>query len=749
MNLRYKTIIIVSLLIAALLISVLLYTKVRNDQIRGFEELDKLNASRNMDRVLNVFNNSSSDMEVLVTDWGQWDDTYRFMVDHNEDYLESNITEATFLNANLEHFIYLSPQGEIIHSRSFDQAEEEFVPTPDDLLSSIVSESPMMGVLESGELFTGLLKLSDQTVFLYSYPVLTSDGEGPARGVLVMGRRLTDAIIDSVSEILQIDCSVILIDETAKDPKMAENISQLKDTGAPVVEVVDQASLKGYALVNDIYGNPILVIRAKMPREVFLAGKSGYANLLFYILVATFLLGAMVRLVMEHDFISRISKVTGKITKVAQSGSLNMRVPVEGGDELTDLANLMNEMLARIQNDVEEKARVEEEKKQLEAQVRHVQKLESLGVLAGGIAHDFNNLLMGVLGNAELASMKLPEESSVMINLHHIRDAAQKASNLTNQMLAYSGKGKFVVTPINLSTTIQEMGHLLEVGIKNRVEMNYNLSTEIPCMEGDISQINQIVMNLITNAADAIEDDAGIVSVTTGVMECDEAYLQTTYLYNDIPTGKYLYLEVEDTGSGMDEETMDRIFEPFFSTKEMGRGLGLSAVQGIVRGHHGALKITTVPGEGTTFRVLFPVSDKKTGEVAAEKPEETGDYMGSGTILVVDDEETVRGVAKMTLEEFGFKVVTAVDGLDGVAKYQEHQDVIDLVLLDMTMPRMDGASAFKEMRTVRDDIYVLLSSGYNEHEAAAQLLEEGHTGFLKKPYSPLTLVELVRDMIGK
>jgi len=375
----------------------------------------------------------------------------------------------------------------------------------------------------------------------------------------------------------------------------------------------------------------------------------------------------------------------------------------------------------------------EEERRQLEAQVQQAQKLESLGVLAGGIAHDFNNLLTGVLGNAQLALYDLASSSPARESVEDIEQAARRAADLCRQMLAYSGKGKFVVQPIDLTETVREMGQLLEVSISKKAALRHNLAEGLPAITADATQIRQIVLNLITNASEALGEEGGVVSVATGVMDCDRAYLGCTYLDDDLPEGRYAYLEVADTGCGMDDGTLEKIFEPFFTTKFTGRGLGLAAVLGIVRGHQGAINVYSEPGQGTAFRVLFPALDEPAAS-ESQNDQDPKDIRGTGTVLLVDDEERVRRVGRRILERMGFTVLTARDGREAISVFQEHADEIACVLLDLTMPNMDGVEAFQQLRRIREDVRVVLASGYNEQDATQHFTGQGLAGFIQKPF---------------
>ena len=396
--------------------------------------------------------------------------------------------------------------------------------------------------------------------------------------------------------------------------------------------------------------------------------------------------------------------------------------------------------------DVTERRKAEQERQNLERQIQHAQKLESLGVLAGGIAHDFNNLLLTIIGNADLALNTLSPTATGREHIDEVITAAQRAADLCKQMLAYSGKGRFIVKPVDLSDVVSDMAHLLEVSVSKRVVLKYEFASNLPAIEGDLTQLRQIIMNLITNASEAVGDRSGVVVVRTGAMECDRAYLKTAYLGDDLPEGVYVFLEVSDTGCGMDRATMERIFEPFFTSKQTGRGLGLAATLGIVRGHHGTIKIYSEPGRGSTFKVLFPVSTK-----AAESLELGGggraDWTGHGTVLVVDDEETVRALARRMLETAGFQVVTAADGREALDRYAENRDAIVAVLLDMTMPHLDGEQTFRELRRIDSDVRVLLSSGYNAQDATDRFAGKGLAGFIQKPYRSDELISVLRDIL--
>jgi len=417
---------------------------------------------------------------------------------------------------------------------------------------------------------------------------------------------------------------------------------------------------------------------------------------------------------------------------------LSASVMMEGGKPV----------ILAILRDISQRRRIEEERKLLERQIQHSQKLESLGILAGGIAHDFNNLLMGILGNAGLALMELPAESPVRRTLERLETAALRAAELTNQLLAYSGRGKFVVEPVNLNVLIEEMVNLLQAAVPKSVVLRLDLARNIPMIEGDATQLRQVVMNLIMNAAEAIGDRSGVITISSGVTAVDKSYLAGTYLDEDLAQGIYSFVEVSDTGCGMDEKTRSRIFDPFFTTKFTGRGLGLAAVLGIVRGHKGTLKVYSEPQRGSTFKILLPAVGEIVAGAQHQAETVADDRPESSLVLVVDDEETVRTVARIALEKAGFRVITAVDGREALEVFHRESENIALVLLDMTMPHLSGEETFRELRRMRQDVRVVLSSGYNEMDAVSKFAGKGLAGFIQKPYRPVDLISRIRAVLA-
>ena len=395
---------------------------------------------------------------------------------------------------------------------------------------------------------------------------------------------------------------------------------------------------------------------------------------------------------------------------------------------------IMKDRMARLAPAISREIRecqTRRERKTLEEQMRQSQRLESLGLLAGGVAHDFNNLLTGILGNASLALEILNPPEPARSMLESIVQASERAADLTRQLLAYAGRGKFVVRQIHLSQLIVSTGKLLQASIPKKTELRLELESDLPLTDGDPDQMRQLLLNLVVNAAEAIGEETGTLTIRTRASRPDDAM-------DDLPPGPYVVLEVKDTGVGMDESTKHRIFEPFFSTKFLGRGMGLAAALGIVHAHRGRIRVHSSPGSGSIFTIYLPAV------AAAPKLQLDEGLNGIGTILVVDDEEVVRQTAKMALQRYGYHVLLAEDGVKAIEIVRRLAGEIRLVILDMTMPVMSGEEAFQHISEIAPNLPVIASTGYSQAEAANRFTGDQVVGFLQKPYTAPLLGRTVK-----
>jgi two-component system cell cycle sensor histidine kinase/response regulator CckA len=399
-----------------------------------------------------------------------------------------------------------------------------------------------------------------------------------------------------------------------------------------------------------------------------------------------------------------------------------------------------------LRREIEERQHEENERRKLEAQVRHTQRLESIGVLAGGIAHEFNNLLTSIMGYASLASMDLSPDSAASRHLDQVLAASKNAADLTRQILAYAGRSQFLLEPLDLSKMVRHSQRLLETTLSRKATIKLAMAPEVPAIEADGGQLRQVLVNLATNASDALGDRAGEIRIATGLLWAEGGELPSLKTGRIMPAGLYVWLEVADNGEGMNRETLERIFDPFFSTRFTGRGLGLAAVLGIVRAHRGSITVKSDPGKGSTFRVYFPAMDEEVQQEAAAAAAGERPTPATGAVLVVDDEEPIRDLARTILQSQGYRVLVARDGDEALMVFEAHAAEIHAVVLDVVMPGCEAAEVMGRIQELRPETRVVVCSGYNDHEAAGRLGGQKPAGFLRKPYDPAGLVARIKEV---
>ena len=386
------------------------------------------------------------------------------------------------------------------------------------------------------------------------------------------------------------------------------------------------------------------------------------------------------------------------------------------------------------------------EENRLKAQLVHAQKMEAIGTLAGGVAHDFNNLLQVVLGYSGLLLAKTPPSSRQHDNLQKINSAARRGANLVKELLTFSRKTATSPCPLDLNHQVTEVGSLLERTIPKMIKIELRLGEDLSIIQADPNQLEQIILNLVVNARDAMPD-GGMVTLETQNVVLDHEYCKA---HLGAKPGTYVMLSVSDTGHGMNKEVLEHIFEPFYTTKDVGKGtgLGLSMVYGIVKQHDGYISCESRPGHGTTLRIYFPAVEKEEEEEVREQVDVSSLPGGFETLLMVDDEELVRDLGSDYLRQAGYTVLTASNGREALEVYQENQDDVCLVLLDLIMPEMGGRKCFKELLKINPKVKVLIVSGYTSDASEKDVFELGAGGFVKKPYDPTKLLQTIRDVLG-
>ena len=441
-----------------------------------------------------------------------------------------------------------------------------------------------------------------------------------------------------------------------------------------------------------------------------------------------------------HEVELRLRRSDGTIRHVICSAE---PAPERGED------GSVREVIGTFQ-DITERREAEIERERFEAQIRHTEKLKSLGVLAGGIAHDFNNILQIIQGNAQMAILDLPENSEPRKSIVEVVQASRRAAELCRQMLAYSGQGTVEMKVLDLSSIAEGIARMLKASISKKAVLHFDFANDLPAVKADPTQMRQVVMNMITNASEALEERSGLITLSTRACECDASNLAEAYVADDLPAGTYVVLEVSDDGCGMDEETRGRLFEPFFTTKFPGRGLGMAAVLGIVQTHGGAIQVQSEPGQGTRITLYLPAVDEPAPARPAREPALRPDVRCSGTVLVADDEPKLLELLKHLLSDQGFTVVTAADGREAVDIFRERAGEIACVVLDLTMPRMDGEETYLELRRLDAEIPVIIASGFHRQEVEQRFNGAGpEVRFIQKPFDINILVEEIEAVMGQ
>ena len=425
-----------------------------------------------------------------------------------------------------------------------------------------------------------------------------------------------------------------------------------------------------------------------------------------------------------------------------QTTPVEMRVvPIEWENEPAYLTSL---------RDLTERRKAEKERQRHETERQYAQKLESLGVLAGGIAHDFNNLLMSIVARAGLALRSLASDSPAREHLHIIEKSGLRGGELANQMLTFAGKTQLDFQTIALHQFLKEIKSFLRSTVSKRITLTFNLSGDLLPIRGDRSQLRQLLMNIVMNAAEAIGDQEGTIQISTSTVDTATQDFRHYHIMGDLPWGPCISLKIQDTGSGIKPELIPKIFDPFFSTKFPGRGLGLASLLGIACGHGAAIAVHSIIGQGTEFLFLFPITKKPVpqGSPSLTLPKEPAIHSTPTKVLVVDDEEDVRTACSLVLQEIGFEALVAQDGKAGAHIFNQYHNQIALVFLDLTMPHLDGGKLAEKIRLKDPDVPILVASGYAEEEAMKHFTQSGVNAFIQKPFQIEVLIAKVQELTG-
>lgn len=774
--------------------------------LRSYEDLEEKEAQANVERVVNALKAELDSIHSLAKDYAGWDDSYRFVQDGNREFIHKNLDDPNFEQLGMNLIIYLDKEGNWVYARNFDLQKKLEVAFPKSLRTILTPESPLLKELTLHSTREGILTLPEGSLLVSAVPILTSEFRGPVAGTLVMGRFLNTAALERFSLITKLQLRVY----PTTEPNLPLSLSSFGQEKIQVIRGTDENYLSGLSLLYDLYGNPALVVRVETPRTTYHQGIRTiryfvvwFAGLSLLIVGISMFFARKLLLVQNkgkeshsryqavvegYDGLIYIVSATGKIEflnkklierlgrdatgeichealhdfggicewceneKVSAGETVRCEVynpkdeswyyvistPVFNPDGTVSKQSMLT--------DITEIKRAASEKAELESQLRQAQKMEAVGQLAGGVAHDFNNILCAIIGFASLVEMSMGKDDPARPHLEQILAASDRASQLVSSLLAFSRKQILNPHPIDMNRIVRDVQKILGRLITEDIDLRIQLSdTEVNVLV-DPGQVDQVLINLVANAKDAMPSGGSLV-VETGKELLPAELLKAAGAVPEVP---YAVLTVRDNGTGMDSVAKEKLFEPFYTTKEVGKGtgLGLSIVYGIVKQHNGFITVDSELGKGTAFKVFFPlVTASAETEEAYES--RTSDLHGTETILVVEDNPAVRALNKAILETFGYRVIEALDGSDALTKFRAHQDEIQLVVMDVVMPKLNGRKAYEEICAMRPEVKVIFMSGY----AADIIMEKGvvmdDVCFVAKPVKPIDFLEKVRTVLGQ
>lgn len=774
--------------------------------LKSYEDLEEKETRANVERVINALTAELESITSLAKDYAGWDDSYRFVQDGNKEFIRKNLDDPNFEQLGVNLIVYLDTKGKWVYSRNFDLQKKQEAPFPKSLHSMLTPESPLLKEVTRHSSCEGILTLPEGSLLVSAVPILTSEYRGPVAGTLVMGRFLNTAAVERFSLITKLQLKFY----AASDRNLPLPLSSFDQEKPQVVRGPDQNYLSGFALLADVYGNSALVVRVDTPRttyhqgirtigyfvvwfvglslliigiSIYFARKlllvqrkgkeshsryqavvEGYDGLI-YIVSSTRIIEFMNRKLIDH--LGR--DATGEICHEALQGfgdicewcdyekvlagetvRCEVNNPRDGSWYYVVSAPVYNPdgtvSKQSMLTDITEIKRAAGEKAELESQLRQAQKMEAVGQLAGGVAHDFNNFLCAIIGFASLIDMNLKEDDPVHPHLDQILAASDRASQLVSGLLAFSRKQVINPHPIDMNQIVRDVQKILGRLIAEDIELQIRLSEEELNVLVDPGQIDQVLINLVTNAKDAMPTGGSLVIETCKDLLPAEL-LKAAGAVSAVP---YAVLVVKDTGTGIGSAAREKLFEPFYTTKEVGKGtgLGLSIVYGIVKQHNGFITVDSELGKGTTFKVFFPLV-RGSSEAFESYDMQATDLHGTETVLVVEDSSAVRALNKAVLETFGYRVIEALDGSDALTMFRAHQDKIRLVVMDVVMPKINGRQAYEEICRIRPDVKVIFMSGY-----AADIIKEKGVitddfNFITKPIKPIEFLEKVRMVLDQ
>jgi len=855
-SLRRKTLLIIGITMLGLVGG--LFAISRIVLMRGFSRLEEDFAGRDISRASSALSNELNTLDQTTSEYATWDLTYEYAKGLRPSYVKTEFPAPTFQELKISFVFIFDAHGRKLFSRGFDLTNGGEMPVPAGLEDHLKPDSLLLNPKDTESKVAGILDLPGGPALVDSRPILASDATGPIAGTVIMGHLLDAAEIKHLADLTLMPVEAQTLSSTSMSPDFRVAAAAISRGSPHFIHPLNSESLAAYAVLDDIYDRPAIIIRVLLPRTIYEQGRTSLVQFLLLLIAAGFVFGAATLYLLERFVISRIANLTESITQIGASGDLAARLDVPGHDELAFLGVAINGMLEDLEKSQIERhegrarlavmiermpavlwttdkelrytssmgagldslgvksggltgktlseyfqtddpqhpsvaahwralagealtyelhwqKRIFEshvrplrgpdgeivgvigvalditDRKQLADQLRQSQKLQAVGELAGGVAHDFNNLLMVVKGHAEMLADRLPRDSAdrqnpALQNVEQIQQAAERAAALTRQLLAFSRMQVLQPRVLDLNEVVAGMIQMVSRVIGANIELAFLPGANLGRVKADPSQIEQVALNLVVNARDAMPD-GGRLTIETSNVQLERDYATQHAV---VDPGPYVMLTVSDSGTGMDAATKARIFEPFFTTKAQGRGtgLGLATVYGVVKQSGGYVWVYSELGHGTTFKVYLPMVQAPAEKTAPEKTVQ-GHEPGTETILFVEDEQSVRELVSEYLSARGYRVLDASDGQQALEIAAAHSGKIQLLITDVVMPRLSGRELAARLAATRPDLKVLYISGYTDDSVFRHGVLQGGMDFMQKPFNLKALAAKIREVLER
>lgn len=744
MRLRHKVFLVVVL--ALITLFAVFYGVARQIILVDFLDLETKDVTDNLERTRDTLQNFIDNLHTKSSDWAVWNDSYQFVADQNQNFIDSNLTDQSVLNLQLNFIAFVDLNGRWVHKKAIDLATQKETVFPDDVMQLVTQHHLYFSSQDLEKEWSGILMLGDQALMISIRPILKSNKTGPVRGTLFFGKYLSSAVVSEISQITHLQ--VNLESHTAPRQASMSNWDEIHKTILQknfFIHPVHSEIVQGYALVSDIFGNPALILSVDIPRAIYKRGQNTINYLLLALFLTTLMSTTVILIFLEKNFVQRLEQLNKEVGKIEHERHFSGRVRVSGQDELSDLTRSINQMLRALEVAMYESQELNKNLRATQDQLLQSQKMESIGKLASGISHDFNNLLGVITGYSALLVEEFKGNPKVLKKMLAIQKSAERGSVLTRELLGFARKGKYEKVVFNLNQSIQEILTILKSSVSKNITLEVDLEKMLWNTEGDTTQVLQILMNLVINACDAMPQGGTLVLKSENQVCKSSPHL-------DLPPGEYVHVSITDTGIGIPDDIKAKIFDPFFTTKKVGKGtgLGLSMVYGILKNHNGGIVVDSKSGHGTTMHLYFPrcANNNHPGAINSNIQKEQNRVLPQ--ILIAEDEIFLRDFyqdyfAKHFPET---KILFASDGEEAVQVFQTHHTELDLLLLDVVMPKMNGIAAYEKMKEMKPNIKAIFISGYAESAPISMLRTQDGVGFVQKPLEDKKFLQEIETVLA-